>query len=73
MGRMAALYGLGFAAVWVAILAACLAGRLRQRNAGNWDRAFVKELMRPRINRDPGRTARPPATRPETSWETDPT
>ncbi|HEY8199815.1 MAG TPA: hypothetical protein VII47_00510 [Actinomycetota bacterium] len=72
MGRMIALYGLGFAAVWVAVLAGCLGSHFRRRAAGDWDRAFVRELVDPRSTADPGPAARSPETRRGATRETDP-
>lgn len=68
MGRMIALYGLGFAAVWATILTGCVAGRVRRHFARDWDRAFVRELTKAGSAVDPDRSAPLPQR-----WETDPT
>jgi hypothetical protein len=72
MGRMIALYGLGFAAVWVAVLAGCLGSHFRRRAASDWDRAFERELEDPRSTADPSRVSRSPESRRGSSRETDP-
>jgi hypothetical protein len=39
------MYLLGFAAVWLAILAVCCAAGIIGRRKHNWDRAFAGELL----------------------------
>jgi hypothetical protein len=43
--QMIEMYVLGFAAVWIAILAVCCVAGIVGRRRHNWDRAFAHELL----------------------------
>ena len=43
--QMIEMYVLGFAAVWIAILAVCCVAGIVGRRQHNWDRALAQELL----------------------------
>jgi hypothetical protein len=43
--NMIEMYVLGFAAVWLAILAVCCVAGVIGRRRHDWDRAYAKELL----------------------------
>jgi hypothetical protein len=43
--HMIEMYVLGFAVVWLAILAVCCLAGILGRRRHNWDRAFARELL----------------------------
>jgi len=45
--NMIEMYVLGFAAVWLAILAVCCVAGVIGRRRHDWDRAYAKELFVP--------------------------
>ena len=43
--HMIEMYALGFAVVWLAILAVCCVAGIVGRRRHDWDRAFARELL----------------------------
>ena len=57
--HMIEMYVLGFAAVWLAILAVCCLAGIAGRRRHNWDRALARELVAPARRELPTRTPGP--------------